>query len=162
MTLTTKTEFSKTELGFRLLVGMFREIRACNVSDRCPHEGIGGKVSLSRQPDQTDSRRQPIGAPLEPSFVGIAVCDDAGESKAGRRVSRREGFATFPKFTSTTRFVRVLAISGRFKEQSDSVRRTHSFESGPTCIRCIRRPVASATDCVHQPGGAKFYTNADI
>ena len=162
MTLTTKTEFSKTELGFRLLVGMFREIRACNVSDRCPHEGIGGKVSLSRQPDQTDSRRQPIGAPLEPSFVGIAVCDDAGESKAGRRVSRREGFATFPKFTSTTRFVRVLAISGRFKEQSDSVRRTHSFERGPPCVRRIVRPVTATANGVHQTSGAQFYPNAYI
>ena len=43
MTLATKTEFSKTELGFRLLVGMFREIRACNVSDRRPTRVSEGK-----------------------------------------------------------------------------------------------------------------------
>ena len=119
-------------------------------------------MSFPRQPDETDTGRQAIGAPLEPSFVRIPMCNDAGEGKAGRRVSGRERFATLPKFALTVGLVRVLAIGCTLEEQSDSVRSTHGFERGPTRVRCIRRPVTGAADCVHQASGAKLYPNANI
>ena len=116
---------------------MFREVSAGNIPDGCAHERVGRKVSLSRQPDKTDSSRQPVRAPLKPSFVGIPVCNDAGEGKAGRCVSRGKRFATFPKFTSAAGFVRILAIRCSFQQQGDSVRGAHSFKRGPTRIRRI-------------------------
>ena len=90
------------------------------------------------------------------------MCDDAGEGKAGRRVSRGERFSTFPKFTLTASFVRILAVGRSLKEQSDSVRGAHSFQRGPTCVRRIGRPVTGTADRVHQTGGTKLYSNADI
>src|SRR5439155_27215612 len=137
-----------------LLVRMFRQIRAGYVANGRAHQSVGGKMSFPRQSDETDSGRQSVSAPLEPSFIGIPMCDDAGESKAGRRVSGRERFATLPKFALTVGFVRILTIGCTFEEQSDSVRGTHGFERGPPRVRCVRRPVPGAANCVHQAGGA--------
>ena len=82
------------------------------------------------------------------------MCDDAGEGKAGCRVSGRERFTTFPEFALTVGFVCVLAIGCTFEEQSDSVVGTHRFERGPPSVPRVRRPMTGTANCVHQAGGA--------
>src|SRR5438093_1242737 len=76
------------DLGTGILRGhgthrlVISQIRSGDVPESCPYQHVGRKMPFAGKTAETDSGRQPIGAPLKPAFVRVPVRENRGKGEA--------------------------------------------------------------------------------